>query len=106
MWIYLFIYFCYSQKVALGKPTVENSTTFHGLISQLNVYDHILNSTTISNSSDNCSVSVSPGTVFRWQQFSAYVRPGIGVEEPSVCGSEVCPGDYNGQFCDDSVGKF
>ena len=89
----------------LGPDTVNNNNMFHGIISQVNMYDSMLNATYIATESGNCSISMPSGTVFRWQDFSSYINSGVEVIEPSVCRNGGCPTGYSGQFCNSTKGK-
>ena len=99
-----FCLFC-RQNIVLGPETVNNNNMFHGIISQVNMYDSMLNATYIATESGNCSISMPSGTVFRWQDFSSYINSGVEVIEPSVCRSGGCPTGYSGQFCNSTKGK-
>lgn len=101
------IYFCLfcRQKIVLGPDTVNNNNMFHGIISQVNMYDSMLNATDIATGSGNCSVIMPSGTVFRWQDFSSHINSDVEVIEPSVCRSGGCSTGYSGQFCNSTKGK-
>ncbi|XP_052070613.1 uncharacterized protein LOC127709241 isoform X2 [Mytilus californianus] len=90
------------QRIVLGQVTADYNSTFHGMISQVNLYDSVLNESEITTGGNNCSISMPTGTVFRWQEFASYVNSetaGVDVIEPSLCGSEACPLGYEGEWC-------
>ncbi|CAG2185791.1 Fibropellin-3,Sushi, von Willebrand factor type A, EGF and pentraxin domain-containing protein 1,Fibropellin-1 [Mytilus edulis] len=90
------------QKLVFGQATEDSNSTFHGMISQVNLYDTVLNESEITKGGKNCSISMPVGSVFRWQEFTSYISTetaGVNVIEPSLCGSDECPLSYEGEWC-------
>lgn len=79
------------------------------MISQVNLYDTVLNESEITKGGKNCSINMPVGSVFRWQEFTSYISTetaGVNVIEPSLCGSDECPLSYEGEWCNTTEGNY
>ncbi|XP_070567428.1 uncharacterized protein [Ptychodera flava] len=77
---------------------LDNYFTFHGDISQMNIYNRALTPVEIQNMAFNCSNS-QQGELIMWVLMDQDLHGGVVKIEPSVCGSDECPLGYTGSAC-------
>lgn len=88
-----------AQSSSSGVP-------FLGDLSQVNIYDYVLDKNVIQTMGSACTRGRVDGDVYPWLISDAYLQGNVTIVSPSVCGGTRCPPGYYGTLCSSQIGKF
>ncbi|XP_047133368.1 uncharacterized protein LOC100208285 isoform X1 [Hydra vulgaris] len=101
-------FFNESGTILIGKSLLDGKlieSGFIGDVSQVALFKRVLDSTEIAGLVRNCSRNISD-SIIPWVGLMADAGPNVSLLETWTCGTNVCPPEFTGKFCQTKIDKI